>query len=95
MDIYAKFDVINLAAEKAYNDLDVTVQEALKHRSEVSSAPVYTLASSKQYWSGAFEFFARPESFTNSCINRVQTIDNSGRAKKNLNVSNTVLKNRV
>jgi 5'-AMP-activated protein kinase regulatory gamma subunit len=34
VDIYAKFDVINLAAEKAYNDLDITVQEALKHRSE-------------------------------------------------------------
>jgi 5'-AMP-activated protein kinase regulatory gamma subunit len=35
VDIYAKFDVINLAAENAYNDLDVTVHEALKHRSEV------------------------------------------------------------
>ncbi|KFD53458.1 hypothetical protein M513_05722 [Trichuris suis] len=33
VDIYAKFDVINLAADKAYNNLDVTVQEALKHRS--------------------------------------------------------------
>jgi len=34
VDLYAKFDVINLAAEKAYNNLDVTVHEALKHRSE-------------------------------------------------------------
>lgn len=34
VDIYAKFDVINLAAEKVYNNLDVTVHEALKHRSE-------------------------------------------------------------
>ncbi|VDN59536.1 unnamed protein product [Dracunculus medinensis] len=34
IDIYAKFDVINLAAEKAYNDLDITVYEALQHRSE-------------------------------------------------------------
>uniref|UniRef100_A0A915AHV0 CBS domain-containing protein n=3 Tax=Parascaris univalens TaxID=6257 RepID=A0A915AHV0_PARUN len=34
VDIYAKFDVINLAAEKVYNDLDVTVHDALKHRSE-------------------------------------------------------------
>uniref|UniRef100_A0A7I4YCR0 5'-AMP-activated protein kinase subunit gamma-1 n=2 Tax=Haemonchus contortus TaxID=6289 RepID=A0A7I4YCR0_HAECO len=34
VDIYAKFDVISLAAEKSYNRLDCTVQEALKHRSE-------------------------------------------------------------
>ncbi|KAK7110588.1 hypothetical protein V1264_014433 [Littorina saxatilis] len=32
-DIYAKFDVINLAAEKTYNNLDITVAEALRHRS--------------------------------------------------------------
>ncbi|KAL8596722.1 hypothetical protein ACOMHN_025772 [Nucella lapillus] len=31
-DIYAKFDVINLAAEKTYNNLDITIEEALKHR---------------------------------------------------------------
>lgn len=35
VDIYAKFDVISLAAEKSYDKLDCTVQEALKHRSEV------------------------------------------------------------
>ncbi|KAL6727877.1 hypothetical protein Aduo_009715 [Ancylostoma duodenale] len=34
VDIYAKFDVISLAAEKSYDRLDCTVQEALKHRSE-------------------------------------------------------------
>ncbi|KJH50500.1 CBS domain protein [Dictyocaulus viviparus] len=34
VDIYAKFDVISLAAEKSYDKLDCTVQEALKHRSE-------------------------------------------------------------
>uniref|UniRef100_A0A914XA21 CBS domain-containing protein n=1 Tax=Plectus sambesii TaxID=2011161 RepID=A0A914XA21_9BILA len=34
VDIYSKFDVINLAAEKAYNDLNITVQAALKHRSD-------------------------------------------------------------
>ncbi|TKR68140.1 hypothetical protein L596_024164 [Steinernema carpocapsae] len=34
VDIYAKFDVINLAAEKAYNNLDVSVHEALQHRSD-------------------------------------------------------------
>ncbi|XP_071812748.1 5'-AMP-activated protein kinase subunit gamma-1-like isoform X5 [Apostichopus japonicus] len=32
VDIYAKFDVINLAAEKTYNNLDITVEEALKFR---------------------------------------------------------------
>ncbi|XP_029380157.1 5'-AMP-activated protein kinase subunit gamma-1-like isoform X2 [Echeneis naucrates] len=34
VDIYSKFDVINLAAEKAYNNLDITVTRALKHRSQ-------------------------------------------------------------
>lgn len=36
VDIYAKFDAINLAADKSYNDLDVTAQEALQHRVDVS-----------------------------------------------------------
>nr|XP_022908444.1 5'-AMP-activated protein kinase subunit gamma-2 isoform X3 [Onthophagus taurus] len=34
VDIYAKFDVINLAAEKTYNDLDVTLKKANEHRNE-------------------------------------------------------------
>ncbi|XP_058489265.1 5'-AMP-activated protein kinase subunit gamma-2-like isoform X3 [Solea solea] len=34
VDIYSKFDVINLAAEKTYNNLDNTVTQALKHRSQ-------------------------------------------------------------
>jgi 5'-AMP-activated protein kinase regulatory gamma subunit len=34
VDIYAKFDVINLAAEKTYNNLDVTIEQALKNRRE-------------------------------------------------------------
>lgn len=34
VDIYAKFDVINLAAEKTYNNLDFTIQQALVHRNE-------------------------------------------------------------
>jgi len=34
VDIYAKFDVINLAAEKTYNNLDVTVESAMKHRKD-------------------------------------------------------------
>uniref|UniRef100_U5EQL4 Putative 5'-amp-activated protein kinase gamma subunit n=1 Tax=Corethrella appendiculata TaxID=1370023 RepID=U5EQL4_9DIPT len=32
VDIYAKFDVINLAAEKTYNDLDVSLRKANEHR---------------------------------------------------------------
>uniref|UniRef100_A0A1I7VKE5 5'-AMP-activated protein kinase subunit gamma-1-like n=1 Tax=Loa loa TaxID=7209 RepID=A0A1I7VKE5_LOALO len=32
VDIYAKFDAINLAANKSYIDLGVTAQEALRHR---------------------------------------------------------------
>eukprot|EP00730_Choanoeca_flexa_P015503 TRINITY_DN7132_c0_g1_i1.p1 TRINITY_DN7132_c0_g1~~TRINITY_DN7132_c0_g1_i1.p1 ORF type:complete len:474 (+),score=95.86 TRINITY_DN7132_c0_g1_i1:196-1617(+) len=34
IDIYAKHDVINLAREGTYQDLDVTVVEALKHRQQ-------------------------------------------------------------
>ncbi|XP_056155113.1 uncharacterized protein LOC130129560 [Lampris incognitus] len=34
VDIYSKFDVINLATEKTYNNLDVTVTQALSHRSQ-------------------------------------------------------------
>lgn len=37
VDIYAKFDAINLAADKTYNNLDETVFEALKHRSDVGA----------------------------------------------------------
>ena len=33
VDIYAKFDVMNLAAERTYNNLDIPVKEALQHRS--------------------------------------------------------------
>lgn len=32
IDIYAKFDAINLAATRSYHNLDVTVQSALSHR---------------------------------------------------------------
>jgi len=33
-EVYAKFDVINLAAEKAYDNLNITVEDAMKHRRE-------------------------------------------------------------
>lgn len=36
VDIYAKFDVINLAAEKTYNNLDITIEQALRHRCEAN-----------------------------------------------------------
>lgn len=34
VDVYSKFDVINMAAEKTYNNLDITVTQALQHRSQ-------------------------------------------------------------
>ncbi|KAG8288133.1 5'-AMP-activated protein kinase subunit gamma-2 [Homalodisca vitripennis] len=34
VDIFAKFDVINLAAEKTYNNLDVSLKTANEHRNE-------------------------------------------------------------
>uniref|UniRef100_A0A1I8JPC5 Peptidase_M13 domain-containing protein n=1 Tax=Macrostomum lignano TaxID=282301 RepID=A0A1I8JPC5_9PLAT len=38
VDIYSKFDVINLAATKTYNNLDLPVKEALQYRHDVSKA---------------------------------------------------------
>ncbi|XP_023671282.2 5'-AMP-activated protein kinase subunit gamma-1-like isoform X1 [Paramormyrops kingsleyae] len=34
VDIYSKFDVINLATEKTYNNLELSVTQALQHRSQ-------------------------------------------------------------
>jgi 5'-AMP-activated protein kinase regulatory gamma subunit len=34
VDIYAKFDVINLAAEKTYNNLEITIEQSLQSRRE-------------------------------------------------------------
>lgn len=34
IDIYAKFDVINVAAEKAYNDLSITIAQSMINRRE-------------------------------------------------------------
>ncbi|OTF84032.1 CBS domain containing protein, partial [Euroglyphus maynei] len=36
IDVYAKFDVIHLAADKMYQDLDITIKKALefRHQSE-------------------------------------------------------------
>lgn len=34
IDVYAKFDVINVAAEKAYNDLSITIAQSMKNRRE-------------------------------------------------------------
>jgi len=34
VDIYSKHDVINLAAERTYNNLDITVEDALQYRQE-------------------------------------------------------------
>ncbi|KAJ8671899.1 hypothetical protein QAD02_003158, partial [Eretmocerus hayati] len=34
VNIYSKFDVINLAAERTYDNLDITLKEANEHRNE-------------------------------------------------------------
>jgi len=36
IDIYAKFDAINLAATRSYHNLDVTVESALSHREKIA-----------------------------------------------------------
>ncbi|XP_065843029.1 5'-AMP-activated protein kinase subunit gamma-1-like isoform X2 [Oscarella lobularis] len=45
IDIYAKFDVMNLAAEKTYNNLDISVKKALEHRGQWYKG-VYTCRAS-------------------------------------------------
>lgn len=49
LDIYSKFDVLNLAAEKTYNNLDVTVKAALLYRKDVSHSPISLLTSKLSY----------------------------------------------
>jgi 5'-AMP-activated protein kinase regulatory gamma subunit len=34
VDVYSKFDVIHLAADKTYSNLDITVKKALEHRDQ-------------------------------------------------------------
>ncbi|XP_019857328.1 PREDICTED: 5'-AMP-activated protein kinase subunit gamma-1-like isoform X2 [Amphimedon queenslandica] len=46
-DIYAKFDVINLAAERTYNNLDVSLRDALKHRAQGFEGVLTCLPSDK------------------------------------------------
>jgi len=47
VDIYAKFDVFGLAAEKVYYNLDVTITEALKNRREEFEGVLTCLQSEK------------------------------------------------
>lgn len=42
VDIYAKYDAINLARERTFNNLDVTVQEALQHRRDFEGVETCT-----------------------------------------------------
>ncbi|CAG5118668.1 unnamed protein product, partial [Candidula unifasciata] len=42
INIYAKFDVITLAADKSYNNLDITLEEALKRESSEGTEKVAT-----------------------------------------------------
>ncbi|XP_055876585.1 5'-AMP-activated protein kinase subunit gamma-2-like isoform X3 [Biomphalaria glabrata] len=42
VNIYAKFDVINLAADKSYNNLDIPLSEALKNRQHNENEVVAT-----------------------------------------------------
>lgn len=42
VDIYAKYDAINLARERTFNNLDVTVQDALQHRRDFEGVQTCT-----------------------------------------------------
>lgn len=57
LDIYSKFDVINLAAEKTYNNLDVTVKAALQYRKDVRAA--LCCLTSVFFWGFLFSSFAK------------------------------------
>lgn len=47
VDIYAKFDAINLAADKSYNDLEISVKEAMVGKRNNHSSP-FRIASCKK-----------------------------------------------
>eukprot|EP00047_Mylnosiga_fluctuans_P005668 m.241914 g.241914 ORF g.241914 m.241914 type:complete len:611 (+) comp13933_c0_seq1:113-1945(+) len=46
VDIYAKFDAINLARERTYNNLDITVEVALSHRVDFDCVQTCRMADS-------------------------------------------------
>ncbi len=46
MDIYAKYDAIHLARERTYNNLDITVSEALASRKDFEGVQTCTLQAS-------------------------------------------------
>ena len=42
VDIYAKYDTIKLASNQTYNNLDITIRQALQHGSEKGVGGPYT-----------------------------------------------------
>merc|ERR1719219_661212 len=71
LDIYAKFDVINLAAEKTYNNLDVTLKEANEHRNEWFEG-VHTCKRNDS-------LFAVMENIVKAEVHRLVIIDTDGK----------------
>jgi len=71
LDIYAKFDVINLAAEKTYNNLDVTLKEANEHRNEWFEG-VHTCKRNDS-------LFAVMENIVKAEVHRLVIIDKDGK----------------
>ncbi|KRZ11036.1 5'-AMP-activated protein kinase subunit gamma-1 [Trichinella zimbabwensis] len=83
IDIYSKFDVINLAAEKAYNNLDITVQDSLKHRTAwfegVHNCKVTDSLSTYV------------DTLVRSEVHRLVAIDNDGRVQGVVSLSDILL----
>ncbi|KAL1236594.1 5'-AMP-activated protein [Trichinella spiralis] len=83
IDIYSKFDVINLAAEKAYNNLDITVQDSLKHRTAwfegVHNCKVTDSLSTYV------------DTLVRSEVHRVVAVDNDGRVQGVVSLSDILL----
>ncbi|PVD30963.1 hypothetical protein C0Q70_10239 [Pomacea canaliculata] len=75
VDIYAKFDVINLAAEKTYNNLDITIAQALQHRQETETYEGVATCMEMDTLHGVMEKIVKAE------VHRLVVVDESSHVK--------------
>lgn len=71
IDVYSRFDVMNLAAERTYNNLNITVSEALQYR-QVTEEGVYKCHADET-------FYAIIDRIVNAKVHRLIVVDGSDR----------------
>ena len=70
LDIYAKADCLTLARERTFNNLDIPVRSALKHRATFEGVQTCTLADS---------FGQIVERIVVANVHRLVSVDDQGR----------------